>query len=166
MAKRRNILWMAVLVLSVSALSSCASYRNLSLSDYRVASLSPRGMRALDAELALVIFNPSGTFRVSDVRGIVRHRGEAVASFSSDGLSISRRSEREYSLPLSGELAPGTSLFQLMQFPGWKAEDVTVDVDAKVRLRFPGFSKKVRIRDCSLADLQKASEKNELKKKK
>ncbi len=166
MAKRRNILLIAVLVLSVSALSSCAGYRNLSLSDYRVGSVSPRGMRAVDAELALVICNPSGAFRISDVRGIVRHKGEAVATFSSEGLRISRRSEREYSLPLSGELSPGTSLLQLMQFPGWKPEEVTVDVDARVRLRFPGLSKKVRIRDCSLADLQKASEKNELKKKK
>lgn len=165
MAKRKHILLMLALILSVSALTSCASYRNLSVSDYKVSSLTPRGRRAVDAVVALVIYNPSGAFNVSGVQGIIRHNGEPIATFSADELTVSRRCEQEYDLALNGELAQGVTFLQLLRFPGWKPEELTLDVDAKVKLKFLGFSKKFRIRDYSLADIKEAMAQTETKKK-
>ena len=163
--KRKNILRLLMLMLAVSVLSSCSSYRNLSLNDYSIESLSPRGMRAVDAVVGLVIYNPSGAFKVSGVQGVIRHKGEPVATFSADELNISRKCEQEYSLALSGELDQGVTFLQLLKFPGWKPEDLTLDVDAKVRLKFLGLSKKFRIRDYSLADIKEAMAETETKKK-
>ena len=165
MMKRKNILFALVLILSVSALTSCASYRNLSLNDYKVESLSPRGMRAVDAVVALVIYNPSAAFNVSGVQGVIRHKGEPIATFSADELNVSRKCEQTYNLALSGELDQSTSLIKLLQFPGWKPEDLTLDLDAKARLKFLGLSKKFKIRDYSLADIKEAMAGTETKKK-
>ena len=166
MMKRKNILFALVLILSVSALTSCASYRNLSLNDYKVESLSPRGMRAVDAVVALVIYNPSAAFNVSGVQGVIRHKGEPIATFSADELNVSRKCEQTYNLTLSGELDQNTTFLQLLKFPAWKPEDLTLDVDAKVKLKFLGLGKKFKIRDYSLADIKEAMAETESKKKK
>ena len=165
MMKRKNILLTLVLILSVSALTSCAGYRDLSVNDYKVESLSPRGMRAVDAVVALVIYNPSMAFSVSGVQGVIRHKGEPIATFTADELSVSRKCEQTYNLALSGELDQSTSLIKLLQFPGWKPEDLTLDLDAKARLKFLGLSKKFKIRDYSLADIKEAMAGTETKKK-
>jgi hypothetical protein len=165
MMKRNNILLIFTLTLLVSVATSCAGYRNLSVNDYKVESLTPRGMRAVDAVVALVIYNPSAAFSVSDVHGVIRHQGEPIATFSAGELTVSRKCEQTYDLSLSGELDQSTSLVKLLRFPGWKPEDLTLDVDAKAKLKFLGLSKKFRIRDYSLADIKEAMTETETKKK-
>ena len=165
MMKRKNILLVLMLILSASVLSSCASYRNLALNDYRVESLTPHGMRTVDAVVALVIYNPSAAFNVSGLQGVIRHKGEPIATFTADELNVSKKCEQEYSLAVNGELDRNVTFLQLLKFPGWKPEDLTIDVDARVKLKFLGLGKKIKIRDYSLADIKEAMAETETKKK-
>ena len=83
----------AVLALSFS----CASYKDISVTSCEVASLSPNGLRAVDAVLSVGVHNPTVAFTLSDIAGTVRQGEDVIATF--EGGPVSVEVLREYADP-------------------------------------------------------------------
>lgn len=158
MMKRRNILVIFAIALSLSAFCSCGNIREISVVDYKIESLNPRGLRSVDAVVYLFIHNPSIGFQLSDVQALIKREGVPLATFTTDGLKLVRKSDLEYPLSLNGSLDKNVSLMQLLKLPSAKPEELTIDLDVKVKLNFLGLSKKIRIRDYNLAKLLEEDE--------
>ena len=145
-----KVLALAVLL----ALSfSCARYKDISVTSCEVVSLSPNGLRAVDAVLSVGVHNPTVAFTLSDIAGTVREGENVIATFEGGPVSVERKSDQEYDLPCTLTLDESLSLFQVLSII--KKRDFsafTVDVSGWVTLK-NGLRKKLEFNDVPVSSL-------------
>jgi len=118
-------------------------------------SYSLKGLRSIDAVLAVGIDNPALAFNVTDVSGIVKYNGEDFATYTADSISVEKKCSKVYDLPCTATLSDGVSLMRLMQIAKkGNLEGFTTDVTATVKLK-SGAGKTFRFKNI---DLNKLSE--------
>lgn len=150
--KRLDIHFLFALLMTVFVLSSCSNYRKISINDYSIESLSPRGFRAVDAVIGVEVDNPAGAVTISEITGVVKHNGESLASFTSDDLHLDKKTVQKYSLSCSGVLDQSITFMELLKIPSWNADDVTIDIEAKIRIG-KGMAKRFKLHDVPLSEI-------------
>ena len=158
MARRILILSLiaAAIVAMLPGCGSLSKVKDIKITSCAVESYSMKGLRSINAVLALGIDNPAMDFTVTELNGILKYHGEDFAFYSGDTLQVEGKCSKVYDLPCSATLNEGIGLLQAMQIAGkGSLEGFTTDIDAKVKIK-KGPRKTIRFKDL---DLQKLAEK-------
>ena len=128
---------MAVLLLILSGCADLEKVKDIKVTSVGVESYSFRGLRSVDAILALGIDNPTFAFNVTGLNGILKYKGEDFAFFSADTIKVDKKCSKVYDLPCSAMLSEGVSLKRAIQLfsSNVDLDGFTADVEAKVKLR-------------------------------
>ena len=157
-AIKRTISGIFVALLVSAVLSGCSGLskvKDIKVTSCGLGSYSLKGLRSIDAVLAVGIDNPALAFNVTDVSGIVKYNGEDFATYTADSISVEKKCSKVYDLPCTATLSDGVSLMRLMQIAKkGNLEGFTTDVTATVKLK-SGAGKTFRFKNI---DLNKLSE--------
>ena len=122
----RKIGIFVALVAAVLAVSGCsvAKIKDLKVTSVGVKYLVPTSSRSMDAVLLLGLDNPSITFTVDDIRGVVKYYDREMVHFTAG------------ELPCTAVLADKVSLLDLLAIAAKRSLDgMTADVKLHVKLR-------------------------------
>ncbi len=157
-AIKRTISGIFVALLVSAVLSGCSGLskvKDIKVTSCGLESYSLKGLRSIDAVLAVGIDNPALAFNVTDVSGTVKYNGEDFATYTADSISVEKKCSKVYDLPCTATLSEGVSLMRLMQIAKkGNLEGFTTDVTATVKLK-SGAGKTFRFKNI---DLNKLSE--------
>lgn len=153
---KRTIFGIFVALLACAVLSGCSGLskvKDIKVTSCGLESYSLKGLRSVDAVLAVGIDNPTFAFKVMDVSGTVKYNGEDFATYTADTVSVEKKCSKVYDLPCSATLSDGVSLKQLMQIAKkGSLEGFTTDVTATVKLK-SGAGKTFKFRNIDLNEL-------------
>ncbi len=133
-------LWhrIGLLLALVLTLGGCdiAKIKDLSVASVGVKYLVPTSARSMDAVLLLGLDNPSISFTVQDVKGVVKYYDREMVHFTAGALPVQARSVQVYELPCTAVLDDQVSLLDMMALAAKRSLDgLTVDVKLRVSLR-------------------------------
>ena len=134
----RKIGIFVALVAAVLAVSGCsvAKIKDLKVTSVGVKYLVPTSSRSMDAVLLLGLDNPSITFTVDDIRGVVKYYDREMVHFTAGELPVQGKSVQVYELPCTAVLAEKVSLLDLLAIAAKRSLDgMTADVKLHVKLR-------------------------------
>lgn len=134
---RKIGLWFLLLV-AVMAVSSCdiARIKDLKVTSVGVKYIVPTSSRSMDAVLLLELDNPSVSFQVQDVKGVVKYYDREIIHFTAGELPVQAKSVQVYELPCTAVLADKVSLLDLLAMAAKRSLDgMTADVQLRVSLR-------------------------------
>ena len=153
---KRTIFGIFVALLACAVLSGCSGLskvKDVKVTSCGLESYSLKGLRSVDAVLAVGIDNPTFAFKVMDVSGTVKYNGEDFATYTADTVSVEKKCSKVYDLPCSATLSDGVSLKQLMQIAKkGSLEGFTTDVTATVKLK-SGAGKTFKFKNIDLNEL-------------
>lgn len=153
---KRTIFSIFVALLACAVLSGCSGLskvKDIKVTSCGLESYSLKGLRSVDAVLAVGIDNPTFAFKVMDVSGTVKYNGEDFATYTADTVSVEKKCSKVYDLPCSATLSDGVSLKQLMQIAKkGNLEGFTTDVTATVKLK-SGAGKTFKFKNIDLNEL-------------
>ena len=134
----RKIGILLALAVALVAVSGCsiAKIKDLKVTSVGVKYLGPTSTRSMDAVLLLGLDNPSISFTVDDVRGVVKYYGREMVHFTAGELPVQARSVQVYELPCTALLAEKVSLLDLLAIATKRSLDgMTADVKLHVKLK-------------------------------
>ncbi len=142
-----------VAFMASAVLSSCSGLskvKDIKVTSCGLESYSLKGLRSIDAVLAVGIDNPTFAFKVMDVSGTVKYNGEDFATYTADTISVDKKCSKVYDLPCTATLSDGVSLKRMMQIvKKGSLEGFTTDVTATVKLK-SGAGTTLRFKDIDL----------------
>jgi len=128
----------ALLLAVLLAVSGCdiAKIKDLNVTSVGVKYLVPTSSRSMDAVLLLGLDNPSISFTVQDVSGVVKHYDRELVQFTTGELPVQARSVQVYELPCTAVLSDKVSLLDLLAIAARRSmEGMTVDMKLRVSLK-------------------------------
>ena len=153
---KRTIFGIFVALLACAILSGCSGLskvKDIKVTSCGLESYSLKGLRSVDAVLAVGIDNPTFAFKVMDVSGTVKYKGEDFATYTADTISVDKKCTKVYDLPCTATLSDGISLAKLLQIAKkGDLEGFTTDVTATVKLK-SGAGKTFRFKNIDLNKL-------------
>ena len=136
---KKTIFGILIVSLACAILSGCSGLskvKDIKVTSCGLESYSLKGLRSIDAVLAVGIDNPTFAFKVMDVSGTVKYYGEDFATYTADTISVDKKCSKVYDLPCTATLNDGVSLMKLMQIvKKGSLEGFTTDVTATVKLK-------------------------------
>ena len=145
----------ATLVLAFSGCAGLEKVKDIKVTSVGVESYSFSGLRSIDAVLAIGIDNPTFAFKITDLNGILKYKGEDFAFYSADTIKVDKKCSKVYDLPCSATLTEGVSLMRAIQIArDGTLDGFTTDLEAKVKLR-SGAGTTLKYKDL---DLKKMAE--------
>ena len=108
----RKIGTLALLLTVFVAVTGCdvTKIKDLTVTSVGVKYIVPTSSRSMDAVLLLGLDNPSISFTVQDVSGVVKHYDRELAHFTAGELPVQARSAQVYELPCTAVLSDKVSL--------------------------------------------------------
>ncbi len=134
----RKIGTLALLLTVFVAVTGCdvTKIKDLTVTSVGVKYIVPTSSRSMDAVLLLGLDNPSISFTVQDVSGVVKHYDRELAHFTAGELPVQARSAQVYELPCTAVLSDKVSLLDLLAIAARRSmEGMTVDVKLRVSLK-------------------------------
>ena len=128
----------ALLLVVLAAVSGCdvAKIKDLNVTSVGVKYLVPTSSRSMDAVLLLGLDNPSISFTVQDISGVVKHYDRELVRFTAGELPVQARSVQVYELPCTAVLSDKVSLLDLLAIAARRSmEGMKVDVKLRVSLK-------------------------------
>ena len=152
-----------VLAIVVTLLSGCRgrSFRDIKVNSLEIVSLSPHGLRDIDAVVRLTVYNPAVGFELTDVLGQLKYKGEEAIIITADQVMVTGKAEKTYTIPLHGTIADDFNPFQLLNLMNSSGgekkinlDDVTLDLSLRPALR-GGIGTTVVKKDIRISDFLK-----------
>ena len=143
----------ALMLLSLDGCAGLSKIRDIRVTSCGVESYSMKGLRSVDAVLAIGIDNPAMAFRITRLDGILKYNGEDVAFYSADTLSVDKQSCKVYDLPCTATLSESMTLMRMLQIAGKGTLDgFTTDIEAKVKFK-NGAGRTLKFKDLDLKEM-------------
>ena len=143
----------AILAAVLFMACSCCNIRNIRVTSCNVASISPNGLRSVDARLRVGVHNPAMTFTVSDIIGYIHDGNGVIANFTGGPVTVLRKTDAVYELPCSLTLDGRMSIFDALG--ALKTMDMSayfIDITAVVTTA-GGVSKVYKYNDLPLMEI-------------
>ena len=150
---KRILPLIAILVtLCVSGCRSVEQIKNIKVTSWSLESVTPSGLRSLNAELAVEIENPAMEFTLEDIRGTLHYKGEPMVDYVIDPVTILRKCTRTYPVSVSARLSGNFPLLNVLAIVARPdPADFTTDIDAKIRFK-SGISKDIHLKNVPIKD--------------
>lgn len=153
MSKCSHILRILVLALCLPVLASCSGVKDIKVSSCSIMSITPNGLKALNAMLALGIDNPIMAFRIEDLDGEIKRGEISFATFSAGDLPVERKCVKVYPLSCSGAIDRSVSLLDMLKIAAsGDFSDFTVNLNVRIKLKC-GIGAKLHFKDIKVTDL-------------
>ncbi|MBQ9184962.1 MAG: hypothetical protein IJ151_03725 [Bacteroidales bacterium] len=140
---RNRVLTAFVALLAMLILATGCNYKKLKdikATSWSLESVSLRGLRSLEAKLALELDNPATKVTLKDISGILYYNGEPFVKYTMDPLTVDGKSKKTYQCSCILDLDESKSLLDLLALlPTLSAENMRTDISAKAKVH--GFSK-------------------------
>ncbi|MBO4476204.1 MAG: hypothetical protein J5737_05755 [Bacteroidales bacterium] len=135
-------------------LCSCAnSFKDIKVTSFDLVSVSPKGLSALDASVAIGVDNPTVQVTLTKMYAIVKMDGEPCLHFTADDVTLAPRSQEIYEIDVHGNIDGAFNPFQILTlFKGSSLDPLTVDVWFRGVLK-NGFGKDFEYKDIPVKDL-------------
>ena len=131
---------LVAMILSATGCGNVKKLKQIKATSWSLESVALRGLRALEADLALELDNPSVKVTLKDISGTLYYKGEPFIRYTMDPLTLKAKSKETYRCSCLLELDPSRSVLEILTaLPRLSAEDLTTDIDAKAKVK--GFSK-------------------------
>lgn len=116
------------------SLGGCGKAGDIRIAGCKLESISPSGFRGVDAVIGTDIENHGRAFSVSDIKGRLYYKGDAIADFEADPITVARKASGPYSVTVSATLTKGMSILGIMgMIDRFDTELVTVDIEARFK---------------------------------
>lgn len=148
--------FLPALLLCCALLCSCvSSYKDIRVTDCRLHSVTPTGLRSLDAILVLTVDNPATDLIIRDAQGMIKRNGDNFLKVNASDIFVEGKCVKDYKVPLSGELqGEGGVLSLFSSLNGSAQSEYTVDIVALISLK-SGLRHTFEYKDVPMADLLK-----------
>lgn len=149
-----------VLLIASLFLAGCGKISDIHLTNYKIASVSPVGLRGLDVALDLGIDNPSLQFTVSDITAELFRDGKSIGTYASpDQVLVKSKTVAEYRVTGRIMLSDGVSLMQVLGYLSkFNVEEYSISYGANVKLK-SGLHARVQKNKVPLKELLEEKEK-------
>lgn len=145
-----------ILVIVLPLFASCKgkSVKDIKVTSVELVSLTPQGLRDIDAVIKLGLYNPTVGFEITDLCGTLKYKGQEAMILKADQLMVGGKSDKVYTIPVHGSLSEDFNPLQLLQMLKDKIDfkDVTLDVSVRPALR-GGLGKNLEYKDIPLDKL-------------
>ena len=134
----RSFVKVMVLAILAFAATGCgiSKIKDLSVSSLGVKYITPTSSRSLQGTLLLGLDNPSISFTVSNVDGIIKYNDRDIVTFTAGELPVQGKSDQVYELPCTAALCDGVSFLDLLKIASRKSlEGMTADVKLDASLK-------------------------------
>lgn len=133
------------IILSVLLLSSCKNafhVEDIRPTSFELESMSPNGLRSVNATVGVGISNPSVTFQVSEAEALVYHKGRLLGKVQLEPFEVKKKTDEVHSIDCTMTLADGINLFEVMALAAkFNVDDFTMDISGIVKAM--NFKKKM-----------------------
>lgn len=130
----KRIILAILSVILLLPLGSCGRMGDVRVGGCRLKSVSPSGFRGIDAVIGTEIENRGRAFSISDIKGRLYYRGDAIADFEAEPIEVARKSSGPLDVTVSATLSKGMSVLGVMGMLGsFDSELVTVDIEARLK---------------------------------
>lgn len=127
---------LAVVIVAAMTLTGCVkAYRDIKVTSCNVVSITPSGLRAIDAVLSVGVTNPGPEFEISGLNVTIRTAGEDCLRLNADKVFFEKGENKIYRVPLRGELCEGynvMSAFEVLQGTG---DALTAEASFRIGLK-------------------------------
>ena len=131
-----------ILVLLIIFSTGCNfnKFKKIRATGWSLESVSLRGLRSLQADLALELENPASKVTLTDIAGILYLSGEPYIHYTVEPISLSAKCTKTYSCSCTLDLDPSKNILDVLaSLPELKTENLTTDISAKANVK--GFKK-------------------------
>ena len=137
-------------------LTGCSRYKEIRPTSFKLESLSAQGLRAMDVEVSIGVYNPAGQITISDFCGEVEHSGKVLGKLTLAPLVLMPRTDTVYRLKGRVDLSRDLSVIQALTYARRPEllKEAKVDVTAKAQLK-GGARKKLTFKDIPVEKLLK-----------
>ncbi len=146
---------MAVLIAAI-CLSSCSGIRkleDLTVTSAKITSIVPNGLRGADLGLQIGVDNPGARITLSEIFLDVKRFGKVLGKVAVDPVTLEAKTEEIYRVGAAVKLGEDATILDLGKLlDKAAADDLTVDVRAKVKLK-GGVSRNLVFNDLPLKKL-------------
>ena len=104
----------AILLAAMLIACGCGKFNDIRITSAKLVSLTPSGLRAVDAVMEVGVDNPAMTFTVAYARGTVYYAGKPLMDYSAQPVTVKRRSSEVYEVNARGTLAGGVSVLSIL----------------------------------------------------
>ena len=149
--KRFGIIFIAACLL----LTSCGKgVKDIALTSFRLLSVSPQGLNGVTLLVEVGVDNPTVGFEITDVNAVLKLDTAPALLLTADQLMVESHAQKNYTIPLKGQIADGFNPFQLLRLISDDSvmSRLTADVSARAALR-GGLGKNIEIKDIKLDSL-------------
>ena len=153
MKKIRLIALGLSILLCSGIFTGCSKVKDIKMTSFGVESFTPKGLRSAEALLAIGIDNPAFAFTLTSIDGTIRYKGEEIARFSADTVSVEKKCVKVYDVPVKAVLSDNVGIGRLLAIAGGKSlSGLTADVNAAVKLR-SGVKKTLKFKNLDIEKL-------------
>lgn len=154
--RTRRLIKVFILLLAAMLAGSCGirKYKDIKITSFAVESITPSGLKSLDAVVEVGIDNPAPAFNIMNLEAEIYRDSVHLAHFSAENVAVEGRCDRLYKIPVSGEIDPAVTLLNLMLLArNFRSEEYSVSVKAKAMIA--GIGKELAFDDIPLERLLK-----------
>ena len=115
-------------------------------------SVSPSGLKSVDARLDLDVYNPAREIHITDIAGTVYYNDEEFGHFTASPVTVPGRATSDVPVELDAALDGSMGLIQLISLASrFDPDEFTVDVSLKIRIK-GGVKKKIDLKGLPVSD--------------
>lgn len=144
-----------LVALAAISVGSCylAKIKDLSINSFGIKYLVPTSARQLDGVLLLGVDNPSISFTLSELDGVIKADGRPMVTVTATELPVQKRSVQVYEVPCTITLVDGVSILDVLKVIATRSstlEGLTADATLHVQLR-SGIGKTLTFNELDLS---------------
>lgn len=145
---------MLVLVsLPLLLMQGCSGYRDIRVDSCTIEKISPVGLKAVDADFVVGVYNPANRISISGISGKVYYDGGELGTFEAPDVTVPGRQASEVEVDVRAALSQSVTLMQIMGMAShFRPEGFTVDISMKIKIK-GGIGKKVVLKGLPVKDL-------------
>ena len=152
---KRKLHIILVSVLLMFTVSSCESYKDIKVTSCGIVSITPSGLKSINAIISLGIHNPIIGFQIANLSGNIKYNDDHFLLFSAGDIKIKGHCDGIYEVPISGSLVEQFNLFQLLNIAVDRdLSGLKMDLTVKVALH-NGLGKTLTFKDIPVQSLIK-----------
>lgn len=136
----RILVRLMLVVLAAASVGSCylAKIKDLSINSFGVKYVVPTSTRQLSGVLLLGVDNPSISFTLSELDGVIKVDGRPMVTVTATELPVQKRSVQVYEVPCTITLVDGVSILDVLKVVATRSstlEGLTADATLHVQLK-------------------------------
>ena len=133
-------------------LPGCSRYKDVRIGTCGIESISPAGLKSVDAVFSVEVDNPVNGIVVSEIEGTVYFDGDDLGFFEAPEVTVPGKATSEVRIGVRATLAGSMNFMQIMAMAStFRPEKLTMDISMRVKVK-GGLKKKISLEGVPVGD--------------